>query len=307
MAVTFKELAGSPKETYALSGFTAQREILVAWEDRDAMVRELLGDTRSFAGTALSQYPTKRDVVVSNINVEPWTTKVPDDAAFTDIASELNAYSGQLAKFDISYAWLPPASLPGGGTIDGIEPETFITYSRTIGGEYAKQGGHALVWKSDPQGAPPNVDAVPTVRIPITEHHITWHRVNNPPQTRITDLIGRVNDVEFFGYAAETLLFEGASMEREFQGFPENDPVAGGEGSWTTWKVDYTFREKKITGQAVVDDAVEVRRGDFAGWNHTWRSTRDPQPAGYDRLVPYFDNDKGIYATGGFSSLFLYE
>ena len=302
MSVAFSELAGSPHEEYTLGGFQATREILVAWSARDAMARELLGDTIAFAGETVAQYPRRSDVVVANIAVDPWE-EVPDGGTFTDITSDLNGYTGQKAKLTIQYAWLPPGTYPNPRDFT-IEPQTFVSYRRTIGGEYIKLGGRALVWASDPNGAPPAVDAVATVRVPITEHHFTWHRVNNPPETQISNLMGRVNATEFFGYAAETLLFEGATMDREFQGFPENDPVGGGaEASWTTWKVDYTFREKKITGQRVDDG----RDGEFAAWNHTWRDDREPNDAGFDRLVPYFQQDGGIYATGDFSLLFQYE
>ena len=49
MTILFKELAGSPTETYAPDGFQAERRLLCAYEDRYAVVAALLAAARRSA------------------------------------------------------------------------------------------------------------------------------------------------------------------------------------------------------------------------------------------------------------------
>ena len=50
MTMLFKELAGSPTETYAWDGMTVQRRLLCAYEDRLKAVGVLLGRGDTFGG-----------------------------------------------------------------------------------------------------------------------------------------------------------------------------------------------------------------------------------------------------------------
>lgn len=286
MSVSFSELAGSPVEKYTREGFRGTRQILVAWANRYAMVRELLGDANEFAGANTSQYPGRGDVRVASIVAIPWETKVPDDATFTDVTADLNEYTGQKAHLTIEYEWLPPVFWPD-PTLeqDTFEPNTYIVYSRKVGGEYHTQPGNWVQWQSDGTLPVPK-DALPTIRVPITEHHYTWHRVTAPPHTAIKAAVGKVNAEVWKGYAKETLLVEPATMKREFRGFQENDSIEPGEGFWGTWEVGYVFRERVIK-------APTADGQDFAGWNHTYRF--GPFLGTYDKLVG--PNDEFSYKT----------
>ena len=299
MTVPFSELAGSPTEKFMPEGFGATRQILVAWANRNAMVRELLGTTDEFVGDNAAQYPNRNDVRVAGITSVPWETKVPDGATFDNIKADLNGYAGQKAHLTIEYNWVPPSVWPD-PTLeeDTLEANTHIVYSRKLSGEYHTQPGSWVQWQSDGQLPVPK-DALPTIRVPVTEHHYTWSRVTKPPRTAIANARGKVNAEVWNGYAKETLLFEGATMKREFRGFQENDSINPDEGFWASWEVGLVFRERNIA--APTADGQQ-----FAGWNHTWRN--GPFLGTYDKLVG--PNDEFSYKTATpaeFSALFKNE
>lgn len=294
MTVPFQELSGSPEEKYSMTGFSATRKLLCAWDSRNAFVRELLGDSAEFAGELSSSYPGRSDIRVTDINIVPFE-KNPSEAVFTDVATELNTYTDQLAELTVGYQWMLHGSnaLPNPRSMD-IEPDTFLTYSRKLGGEYITQPGLKLKWLNHPD-APIPKDALTVIRVPVTEHHFTWNRVTRPPETAMTATAGKINAVAWNGYAEHTMLFEGGTMKREFVGFPANDPVAGGQGSFTTWEVGYVFRERVIEDQ-----------GNTFGWQATWRA--DADASGYDFLVT--PDNKGLYreaSNAEFDALFKNE
>jgi len=57
MTVAFKELAGSPVEYYTPEGFRAERRLLCAWDDRHAVVEQLVGNGYPFGGQSQAAYP----------------------------------------------------------------------------------------------------------------------------------------------------------------------------------------------------------------------------------------------------------
>jgi hypothetical protein len=287
MSVPFTELSGSPEEKWSMAGFSATRKLLCVWEARNALIRELLGDNEEFAGATAASYPGRSDIRVTDVNVVPWE-KSPDSEEFTDVANQMNTYTGQLAQLTVGYQWMIAGSgaLPNPRSMD-VEPDTFLTYNRKIGGEYVTLPGRHIQWSDDPDIPVPK-DALPTLRIPITEHHFTWNRVTRPPETAMANVAGKINATKWAGYSAETMLFDGGTMKREFVGFPENDPVAGGQGSWGTWEVNYVFRQKVMGNNfSNFNEAI----GEVFGWQHTWRV--DGDFSGYGRLES--PNGKGLY------------
>jgi hypothetical protein len=306
MAIAFRELAGSPEETYDPKGFSATRQILVAWSDRDAMVRELLGDVFIFGGKDLATYPNRSDVVVDKIKAVPWETKVPDDAVFTDVEDDLNEYTGQLAHMTISYVWMPPLNLPDPQEWDTpIEKGTLVTYSRKIAGEYRALPGVSIRWARG-DSVPVPKDSSQTIRVPITEHHLTWSRVTKPPIAAMQARIGKVNDAKWNGYHKETLLYEGSTLAREFVGFPSTDPLADLKGDWGPWKVGHVFRELVIATDILAGETpTAAPHAGFAGWNHTWSNADIGISPVWDRLVPIKDPaSPGQYELTNFDALF---
>jgi len=133
-------------------------------------------------------------------------------------------------------------------------------------------------------------EALPTIRVPIVEHHVTWHRVVNPPWSAIRDCIGTVNAAAFMGAGTETVLFDGAKAEKQFVRIDQLETPQFG------WKITYVFREKAVKYNGASGPMV-------AGWNHAYRSLPVDDP-NWDRLIDR--NSQGLYRKSDFSPLFQF-
>ncbi|MGD0897982.1 MAG: hypothetical protein ABR915_09095 [Thermoguttaceae bacterium] len=283
MTLVFKELAGSPVETYDSHGMKAQRRLLCAYEDRRAVVTALMGGT-PLGGPSQAAYPDQPNVLAMRVRIEPFEKNPDDQGLFDDLTADLNSYSGQFVEVAVDYELL------GGGSsrLPKVQSGTFLTYRMDFGGEYIVLPGHTLQWQSDAT-LPVTPDAVPTLRIPITEHHVTWHRVANPPWDAIRDCTGAVNAAAFLGAAAETVLLDGAKAYRQFTGLDNlQQPQFG-------WRITYVFREKIIKA---LDDAQNQLS---YGWNHSYRPDANNQTH-WDRLVD--DAGNSLYRAVDFTPLF---
>jgi hypothetical protein len=280
----FKELSGSPVETYESGSVTAQRRLLCAYEDRHAVVVALLGDGYQFGGQSPAPYPGQNNVVAMRVRIEPFESWPDDQGRFTDLTADMNRYSGQFVVVTVDYELA--ASLAS-GPLPEAEPGTTMTYRMDFGGEYVVLPSYGLRWASDAT-LPVSPDAVPTLRVPVSQHHVTWHRVVNPPWQAMRACRGAVNSAEFLGAAPETLLFDGAVAERVFAGLDElRHPQYA-------WRINYVFREKTI--KVLRDDGTDVY-----GWNHAYRTLPLSQP-GWDRLVDA-EGDT-LYRSADFGALF---
>jgi hypothetical protein len=284
MTVVFKELAGSPVESYDAHGMKAQRRLLCAYEDRQAVLATLAGASQ-LGGAAQAGYPGQPSVLAASVRIEPFEKNPDDQGTFDDVTSDLNSYSGQFVEVVVDYA------LAGGGhpSLPRAEDGTLLTYHMDFGGEYVALPGHALLWQSDGT-LPVTPDAVPTLRVPIVEHCVTWQRVASPPWSAIRACVGAVNASEFLSAAAETVLLDGARASRQFIGLDDlGQPQFG-------WRLTYVFREKTLK---ILDDD----QGDLAyGWNHSYRADADNQ-IHWDRLVD--DAGNALYRAVDFSPLFV--
>lgn len=281
MTVAFKELAGSPIETYGPDGLEAQRTLLCAWDDRELVVEQLLGDGYEYGGRSRAQYPDKPDVVAMRARCEPFSDDVAPQV-LNELTEGLNRYRG-FAKVTVSYELLVPSDRKD---LPTIEPGTFLTYRQQPGGETMVLPGHALSW-AGAAGVPVPPEAVPALRVPLVEHHFTWHRVVSPPWEAIRNCMGTVNDAAFLRAAAGTVLFAGPTAEREFIRIDDlANPTLG-------WRIGYLFREK----------AVKTAGGGVAGWNHAYRSLPADDPA-WDELVDAHGDRP--YPSADFSQLFQF-
>jgi len=279
MATSFKEFAGSPVETCGPEGMKARRVLLCAWSDRGAVVELLLGDEYEFGGSTRAQYPDKPDIVAMRTRCEPFTDDV-EPQVLDELTEGLNSYSG-FAKLTVDYELLVPSQRNESMT---VQQGTFLTYRQDSGREIVTLPEDALAWQDKP-GETVSEKAVPEIRIPIVEHRPTWHRVVSPPWEAIRKCIGTVNDAEFMGAAAGTVLFDGAIAEPEFLRIDRLAEAKLG------WRIEYVFREK----------AVKTGDGGIVGWNHAYRPvpTNDP---GWDELADA--NGNRPYRSSGFSQLF---
>lgn len=218
MTVPFKELAGSPVETYGPDGMKAERRILCAWEDRLAMVGELLGTGYSFGGTQSAGYPDRQGVVAVQVKVEPFESRPDQQGAFSQIGGQLNSYSGQLARLTIDYEL--PAAAPDIAGLPALSAGTTLRYRVGTAVEYL----------------PSSEQAVPTTRVPVIAHHLTVQPVAEPPWEAIRASIGSVNSEPLLGAPAGSLLFASVSSDRVFTGLDDQQPQHA-------WRIHYVFKE----------------------------------------------------------------
>jgi hypothetical protein len=283
MSVVFKELAGSPIEAYDQNGMKAQRRLLCAYEDRQAALLALLGGSQ-LGSPPQATYPDQPNLLAIRVRIEPFEKKPDDQGTFDDLTSDLNSYSGQFVEVVVDYEVLHG----GDSRLPKVQSNTFLTYLMDFGGEYVALPGHTLLWESDAT-IPVTPDSVPTLRIPITEHHVTWHRVVSPPWDAIRACVGTVNATAFLGAAAETVLFDGAKAYRQFAGLDDLlHPQFG-------WRITYVFREKTI--KVMDDDQNQLTYG----WNYSYRPDANNQTH-WDQLVD--DAGNKLYRATDFSPLF---
>jgi len=234
MSTAFKELAGSPRESYSADGMTARRRLVCAWGDRAALVRELLGDGYEFGATSPAAYPGASGVVVARVEVEPLGDDLIEQS-LNSLTEGLNAYHG-FALLTVDYELLGTvehADLPS------VDPSTVLTYRTEPTEERISFPGDDLTWQGNPSATFPS-DADGTLRLPCTRHRLTWHRVVNPPWSTIRGATGTLNTGAFLGIAAGKLLFEGAVAERQLIQLSELDAPRYG------WRIEYLFRENPL-------------------------------------------------------------
>jgi len=282
MSVAFKELAGSPVETFGPDGMTARRTLLCAWADRRRLVEQLLGDGYEFGGNLRAVYPGSPSVVAMQARCEPIGDDV-EATVLTELTEGLNAYTG-FAKVTADYEYLPVADR---NDLPAVEAGTCLGYRQQHDYETLPLSGDSFTWEDEPAQAVPE-EAVPVIRVPLVEHRLTWHRVVSPPWQAIRETIGTVNDGTFLGAAAGTVLLDGVDARREFL---RVDDLAEFE---VGWRLEYVFRERSIkTGD-----------GTIVGYNHAYRSLPAGDPD-WDRLID--GNGNLPYATADFDALFRFE
>lgn len=217
MTVRFKELAGSPVEHYGPEGMTAQRRILCDWEDRLAMVSELLGTGYTFGAVGAAGYPGRQRVVAVKVKVEPFQARPEEQGAFSRISVQLNSYAGQFALLTIDYELSGSDSEAAG--VPGPLGGATVAYrvSTTVEQVVASQTGA-------------------TASVPVIAHHVICQPVAQPPWEAIRASMGAVNRDTFLGAAAGNMLFASLSSDRIFTGVENEMPQYA-------WKIHYVFKE----------------------------------------------------------------
>jgi len=281
MTVSFREFAGSPVETCGPEGMEAQRVLLCAWNDRHALVEQLLGDGYEFGGGSRAQYPGRPDVVAMRTRCEPFTDDLVPQV-LDKLTEGLNRYHG-FAKVTVDYELLVASQRSDAAA---VQDGTFLAYKQSCDYEQLTMPEDSLAWQDKP-GTEVPAEAVPQIRVPIVEHHFTWHRVVNPPWQAVRNCIGTVNAAAFLGAGAGTVLFDGAAARPEFL---RMDNLARAE---LAWRIEYLFREK----------AVKTGDGDIVGWNHAYRPLPADDP-GWDLLADAAGNR--LYRSADFQQLFQF-
>ncbi len=275
MAVPFQELAGSPVEQYTLDGFRARRQFLVAWGDRDAFARELLGTAAEHGGSVWLHYPGKPTVVAVSLRYEPLDPRGLEVQTLADLTEGLNGYSGSFAKATVEYRTVNTQDRDDGPQ---AESGTHLTYRMECVVERERLLPGGWTWADTGQAVPNELEVWRAV--PMTDHLLTWHQVLNPPWDAIRALQGKLNAREFLGCPAGTVLFLGAEANKLYRGGFETEPSA------FCWRIRYVFRERAVKHAGAVH-----------GWNHAWRD----QPAGWAELTAGANR---LYESADLAALF---
>lgn len=101
MTVAFKELPGSPKENYSSDGMKAERQLICAWSDRNALVQEILGPDYQTGALSPISYPDVPTALAAQVAVEPFMDDMTKQN-LVSLTTGLNAYQG-FAKVTIKY------------------------------------------------------------------------------------------------------------------------------------------------------------------------------------------------------------
>ncbi len=276
MAIQIQELPGSPQEKYSLDSFSATRTFIVPWDQRDAFARYFLGDrlyacesltpfdetdepivqpsagTSATGATTRLAYPGKSGVYVCQIVFEPFEPNSLDVSKIARPASTLGEY-GSFAKATVSYR--AETTSVDRDDLPSVDSGASLTYKMVACGESVALSPRGWRWLDDAT-LPVSEDLQLVKRVPTVEHQIIWSNVVNPPWETISATQGTVNAESFLGYAAGTLLFEGAEANKIFNGEIDAGAVA------YTWQIRFLFREKRIDA----NDATY-------GWNDFYRES----------------------------------
>jgi hypothetical protein len=286
MTVSFEELEGSPRLSVDESGITARRAFRVAWADWPAFCRELIGSYEVVGGTFVFTpplaFPAFSNLVVADIQIEPFDPASPDGTGIATLAATPNAYTAGGARITATYVTAFDVDNQPRPQLPQVPKGTYLTYRADLGAEYVATPGRIWRWDDAEQSVVPD-DVNPGLLIPQGTFHLTWHRVALPPWDAIRELRGKVNDASFVGAPAGTVLFLGARVRRQFHFF-----ALGG-----FWEVQYTFQE----------NTKELASGAKVGWNYFYKELKVDD----EHWVPIADEDGNPpYGPGDLTQLFVF-
>lgn len=286
MTIDFEELAGSPRIQASQQGVVAVRSFRVAWQDWPALVRLLLGTGRVVGqATRLVRppaFPGLRNLMVTDVAVEAFDPESPDGQGDVTLVGRTNGYAGG-ARLTVTYRTLFDENSQSRPGLPRVPEGTYLVFAAELGAEYLTVPGRVWHWNAPGDPAVPD-DVNPGLLVPTGAYRLVWLRVPRPPWSAIRSLRGKVNQAEFIGAAAGTVLFLGAKATREFQFFDE-----GG-----FWRLEYSF----------VEQTKALAGGGQAGWNHFYKE----QAVGGEHWIAIADaSGNPPYASGDFAALFAFE
>lgn len=254
MSITYEELQGYPRAGFSQGRFQGVRVFRVAWSDWPAFFGQLFG-TFSFSDggatiTLPSTFPGVSHTYITDVSLEG-VGKITSGVQ-SSLSNDANEYA--YADLTCTYAFMPPpdAGISGAPTIPS---GTILTYSSNLGVEYLTIPGRQMHF--DLAGDPVLPDDAPFgVRVPTEDMQLSFMHVPMIP-TALRQFRGRTNDAVFMGYQIETVLFQGASISREFQMVVPPDVPA-------LYRLDYHFLVKQIFENAT-----------YKGWNHFYKPDGD--------------------------------
>jgi hypothetical protein len=287
MPAQFEELEGSPKLAVSEQGMTAWRSFRVAWADWPAFCGELIGSYQVVGGTFVFteplEFPGFPNLVVSDIQLEPFDPASPDGTGVGTLGAAPNAYSAGGARVTATYTTAFDVGNEPRPELPKVPKGTYLTFRADLGAEYMATPGRIWRWQAPPANPVVPDDVNPGLLIPQGTFHLTWHRVALPPWSTMRELRGKVNDATFVGAPAGTVLFLGARVRRRF-----HFVALGG-----FWEVQYTFQE----------NTKELTSGAKVGWNHFYKETK---VAGEHWVAIADEDGNAPYGAGDLTQLFVF-
>ena len=274
MPVAFEELEGSPKIRIAESGTIATRIFRIAWDDWINFARTLVGSYEVVGGTFQFTpplaFPGMPNLVVSDIDVEPFDAGNPDGSNVSTLTSGTNQYPDAGARVTARYRNRFDVDNGQREDLPDVPEGTYLTYDADLSLETVSTPGRTWHW-DDGSGEPLPPDVRPKLIVPTGSFRLVWHRVVLPPWTVIRDLRGHLNAEPLLGAPAESVMFCGARICRAFQ-FIE-------QGGF--WQVEYYFNERTVPLSSNSGGWNHVYRDDSGGWERV-KDTGDapPHPSG---------------------------
>lgn len=290
MAVAHEELQNSPRIRGDENGLTAVRELKCAWDDAIPLAREYMGTRTPFGPALVASFPGFPFCLATSFSIDPLFADLTPEQISVN-TSIVNTYGTKPAKVTINFTTKPYTAEEPREEMPTTEPGTFLSYRMRFGVSMLTLKGRTFVWEDNLSGTDPvPEDVVMTKRIPLVEHSLTWHKVTRPPWKAIRQLTGTINTSTFVGAEADTLLFDGAEADREYEIDPDQE---------STWRLSYTFLERRIVNALNVN-GVDVE--EVYGWNHQYR----PHDGEWKRPRRRLSPARYTYATSDFSELFRY-
>lgn len=288
MSIAFEELEDSPRIQIQPSGTVAWRRFRVAWADWQEFARQLVGTYRVTAGkvrfVAPLAFPGMDNLLVDELEVEPLDGSCPVGSAVSTLTSGTNAYPAGGALVTATYRTLFDEDNQSRKKLPKVPSGTILTYHAELAAEYVSMPGRTWNWKNAASPRSLAEDIFPGILLPHGNFELRWQRVPLPPWDAIRALRGKVNQQEFLGAPAGTVLFLGARATRQFQ-FIER----GG-----FWQLGYSFAES----------TRRLNSGGEVGWNYFYREV----PIGGEHWLQIEDAlGNPPYAAADFSPLFQLE
>jgi hypothetical protein len=229
------------------------------------------------------EFPGHAELVVADVEVEPFGRACPDGSQISTLRLGTNGYPACGARVTARYRTLPDAHGPPRSDLPLAPPGTLLSYHADLGTQTSAVPGRVWHWVDPPDNAPVPPDRVPRLVIPTGDFQLTWHRVPLPPWDAIRDLRGKINEDPFVGAPAGAVLFVGVKATRQFH-------FAADDGFWT---LEYAFRERTVP-----------LAGGQAGWNYHYKEVA----VGGEHWVPIADDSgNGPYRFEDFQRLFAFE
>jgi hypothetical protein len=201
ITVPFSEIPGSPAEEWYYGGFRATVKLMCAWEHRNTLALEVLGNGGEY-------YPRLPMTMARarGVSIAPFDARITEDPVSRYVAPYASFATCEAAVVTIQYDSTGP---------DGDE---LITEALEPTAEFQSLGAEGFKWGSSTGDALTDAEA-PGHLVRGLDYKVTLHKVMFIPSA-VLDLVGCVNDspvaARFLGltFPPETLLYNPPTTQR---------------------------------------------------------------------------------------------